>query len=192
MTTNPILCIQVDAELQLRLSELRYAKEIYALVLRNKEHLQRWMPWAEAEISLDGIREYLKSSLAQFANGEGCQWGIWYQGKLAGAIGYNNLNWANYKVEIGYWLDAALQGKGLVTKACSTLVTYAFDEYGLNKVEIHCGVANKRSRAIPERLGFTQEGIIRQTEKFRDHYADQVFYGMLASEWKVLHKGRSS
>jgi ribosomal-protein-serine acetyltransferase len=53
----------------------------------------------------------------------------------------------------------------------------------LNKVEIHCAVDNKRSRAIPERLGFTQEGIIRANQWLYDHYVDDVIYGMLASEW---------
>jgi ribosomal-protein-serine acetyltransferase len=62
-------------------------------------------------------------------------------------------------------------------------VTYAFDQYHLNKVEILCATGNTRSRAIPERLGFTQEGIIRQGERFHDHYNDLVVYGMLASEW---------
>ena len=192
MSNTSILCIQIDAELQLRLLELRHAKAFYELTLRNREHLRRWMPWAESEPSLENIREYLKFRLLQFANGEGSQWGIWYQDMLVGTIGYNNLNWANDKAEIGYWLDASTQGKGLVTRACRTLVTYAFDEYGLNKVEIHCGVENQRSRAIPERLGFTQEGIIRQVEKFRDHYADQVYYGILASEWKALNEGSSN
>jgi len=191
MSNTPTLCIQVDADLQLRLSEPRYAKDTYELVLRNREHLKQWMPWAEDEPSLEAIREYYRATLLRFANGEGSQWGIWYQGKLVGAMGYNNLDWANSKVEIGYWLDAAMQGKGLITRACSTLITYAFDEHGLNKVEIHCGVENKRSRAVPERLGFTQEGIIRQAEKFRDRYVDQVYYGMLASEWKALSERRS-
>ena len=51
-------------------------------------------------------------------------------------------------------------------------------------MEILCATGNTRSRAIPERLGFTQEGIIRQAERFNDHYNDLVVYGMLASEWK--------
>ena len=77
-----------------------------------------------------------------------------------------------------------MQGRGIVTKACRTLVTYAFEQYTLNKVEIHCATGNTRSRAIPEKLGFVQEGIIRQAEWLNDHYVDMVVYGMLASEWK--------
>ena len=48
---------------------------------------------------------------------------------------------------------------------------------------IHCAVGNRRSRAIPERLGFTQEGIARDAEWLYDHYVDLVTYSLLAPEW---------
>jgi hypothetical protein len=79
--------------------------------------------------------------------------------KLVGDIGYHPIDWADRKAEIGYWLGESFQGKGLMTEACKTLITYAFAELGLNKVEIHCAAENIRSCAIPKRLGFTQEGI---------------------------------
>ena len=183
MNQTPVLHLPVDEEAQLRLLEERYAGEYFALIDRNRAYLQQWMPWAAFENSLEDIRAYMKHTLLQFANNEGLQTGIWYQNRLAGSIGYPRLDWADHKTEIGYWIAASMQGKGLVTKACKTLVTYAFEQYHLNKVEIHCATGNKRSRAIPERLGFTQEGIIRQAEWCNDHYNDLVVYGMLASEW---------
>jgi ribosomal-protein-serine acetyltransferase len=100
----------------------------------------------------------MKQTLLQFANKEELQLGIWYQNRLVGCIGYPHLDWANRKVEIGYWIDASMQGKGLGTRVCRALVTYAFDQYRLNKVEILCATGNTRSRAIPERPGFIQEG----------------------------------
>lgn len=182
MTQSPVLCLLIDQETQLRLHEERYAEEYFALTERNRAYLREWMPWAAYEGSLEDMKAYMKQTLLQFANNEGLQTGIWYQNRLVGSIGYP-MDWVDHKVEIGYWIDASMQGKGLVTRACRALVTYAFDQYHLNKVEIHCATGNTRSRAIPERLGFTQEGIIRQAERCNDHYNDLVVYGMLASEW---------
>jgi ribosomal-protein-serine acetyltransferase len=71
-----------------------------------------------------------------------------------------------------------------MTKACRTLITYAFTELALNKVEIHGATENIRSCAIPKRLGFTQEGILRDAEWLYDHYVDTVIYGLLAREWQ--------
>lgn len=183
MGQSPVLCLAIDEEIQLRLFEERYAEEYFALIELNRVYLQEWMPWAAYESALEDLKAYMKQTLLQFANNEDMDMGIWYQNRLVGAIGLPRLDWADRKTEIGYWLDASTQGKGIVTRACRALVTFAFEQYRLNKVEIHCATGNTRSRAIPERLGFTQEGIIRQAERFADHYNDLVIYGMLASEW---------
>ena len=183
MSQPPVLCISIDEEIQLRLYEEQYAEEYFALIESNRAYLREWMPWAASEGSLEETKAYMKQTLLQFANNEEVQLGIWYQNGLVGAFGYPHLDWTNRKVEIGYWIDGSLQGKGLVTKVCRAMVSYAFDHYHLNKVEILCATGNRRSRAIPERLGFTQEGVIRQGERFNDHYNDLVVYGMLASEW---------
>ena len=47
--------------------------------------------------------------------------GIWYKGAIAGQIGYGNLDWNDRRTEIGYWLGASFQGKGLVTKSCRAM-----------------------------------------------------------------------
>jgi ribosomal-protein-serine acetyltransferase len=183
MHQSPVLHLPVDKETQLRLLEERYAEEYLALIERNRAYLQEWMPWASYENSLEDLKAYMKHTLLQFANNEGFQAAIWHHNKPVGSIGYANLDWADHKTEIGYWIDSSMQGKGIVTKSCRVLITFAFEQYHLNKVEIHCATGNVRSRAIPERLGFTQEGVIRQAERCNDHYHDIVVYGMLASEW---------
>ena len=179
-----VFCMQLDEEIQLHLFELRHAEAFFALTERNREYLRPWMGWLDEQTSLETMRQHIRSQLQHFADNVGFQMGIWYRDQLVGTISFNEINWLTRKVVIGYWLDGAMQGKGLMTRACRALISCAFLEYKLNKVEIHCAVGNQRSRAIPERLGFAQEGIIRQNEWLYDHYVDQVFYGMLASEWK--------
>ena len=70
-----------------------------------------------------------------------------------------------------------------MTKSCQAMVTYAFDTLKLDKVEIRCAIENTRSGAIPQRLGFKLEGIIKQGEWLYDHFVDLFLFGMLASEW---------
>ncbi|GCE08083.1 GNAT family N-acetyltransferase [Dictyobacter aurantiacus] len=177
------LCIRVDDEIELRLHELRYAEAYHALVVRNIEHLREWMPWAAEEQTLEGIKNFMSSSMHRFADGTGLPTNLWYRGQLVGSIGYPRMSWQARQAEIGYWLDKDMQGKGIITRATKALVTYAFEELGLNKVEIHAASGNYRSRAVPERLGFRQEGTLRQTVWVNGQVYDMIIYGMLASEW---------
>ncbi len=175
---------RLDAEAELRLLEEHQAAELFMLTDRNRSHLRRWLPWVDATTSVEVTRKFIKNALKQFATGRGFQAGLWYQSRMAGVIGYHKIDWFNRKTSLGYWLGMEFQGKGLMTKACQAMLDYAFHELKLNRVEIRCATENKRSRAIPERLGFVQEGISRQAEWLYDHYVDHVIYGVLASEWR--------
>jgi ribosomal-protein-serine acetyltransferase len=184
MSNKPVLSIQVNEETQLRLLEERHVVEYFALVERNQEHLHEWVAVEAYEGSVETLRAYVKQRLLQFVNGDGYHLGIWYQDALIGVLDYR-LNRRSRKVELGYWLDAAMEGKGIVTQACRTMVRHAFEEHEVHKVEISCATDNTRSRAVAERLGFIQEGILRQADQLHDRYVDGVFYGQLVDEWKA-------
>jgi ribosomal-protein-serine acetyltransferase len=76
------------------------------------------------------------------------------------------------------------EGRGLVTRACRALIDIAFDELGLHRVVIRAGVENVRSRAVPERLGFTYEGVAREEGRGSGGFYDLAVYGMLDREWR--------
>jgi ribosomal-protein-serine acetyltransferase len=74
-------------------------------------------------------------------------------------------------------------GRGLIIKTCRILIDHALNKLGLNRMVLSCAAENQKSRAIPEKLGFKQEGILRQSKWLQDNFVDMVIYGMLASEW---------
>lgn len=178
-----MFCLIVDDEIKLCLREERHAEELFALVEANRIYLREWLPWLDASTTVDDTRNFIKNSLEQFANNKGFQAAIIYKDKTAGMIGFHQVDWANRAVEIGYWLAADFQGRGIITRSCRYLVDYAFKELDLNRVVIRCAVGNHKSCAIPQRLGFKQEGILRQSEWLYDHHIDLVVYGMLREEW---------
>jgi len=175
---------QIEEDIELRLLEERHTEELFVLVNGNRHYLREWLPWLDNNRSIEDTEEFLRDSLEQFRVNNGFQCGIWYRGELAGVIGYHRIDWVNRATSIGYWLGAGFQGMGLMTKACRALINYAFDEMRLNRVEIRCAVENRKSRAIPERLGFKEEGVIRQAEWLYDRFVDHVVYGMIQTEWR--------
>ncbi len=184
MTQPSPLAIHIDEDIQLRLLEERYLEAYYALLKKNQHHLKVWEPWAELEPTLEGTREYMRQTLHQFADGRSQQTGIWYRSALVGSMGLHFRGYDDRKVEIGYWIDLDTQGKGIITRASRGLTSYAFDYLGMNKVEIHCAAGNVRSRAVPQRLGFSQDGVLRQDQLLHGDFVDIFVYSMLASDWK--------
>ena len=69
-----------------------------------------------------------------------------------------------------------------MTEAVRVLVDHALTVWQLNRVEIRAATGNKPSRAIPERLGFQEEGTLRQAQLVNDQYLDYVVYSTLADE----------
>lgn len=176
--------IQVNDNIKLRPLELRDAEALFALVDANRRHLRRWLPWLDANSAVSHTQEFVQATQKQFADNSGFVAGIWYCGELAGVIGHNRVDWENRISYYGYWLAEGFQGKGIMTQSCRALIHHDFAELHLNRIDIRCAVENSKSRAIPERLGFRNEGAIRQAEWLHDKFVDLVVYGLLESEWE--------
>jgi ribosomal-protein-serine acetyltransferase len=166
----------------LRLYEEADVDEVQAVIEANREYLAPWMPWAPAS-TRDTTLEFIRKSLKQLADNDGLQAAITDSGLIVGGTGYHRIDWENRSTTIGYWIAEDAQRRGIVTRSTRALVDHAFQRWKLNRVEIRCGVENARSRAIPERLGFTQEGVLREAERIGDRYIDHVVYAMLARDW---------
>ena len=174
------LAPQLDA-LGLRPLEKTDAPELHALVEANREYLARWVPWAAAQ-QLADTEKFIAETQDQLARNDGFQLCIAPEGPIVGMVGFHSVSWGNRSTSIGYWLSEDHQGRGIMTTAVRALVSHAFDEWNLHRIEIDCAPANHRSRAIPERLGFREEATLRETELIGNHYLDSVVYGLLEGE----------
>lgn len=84
---------------------------------------------------------------------------------------------------LAYWLLAAHRGEGYATEAAGLAVDYAFDALGLHHLVAWTVADNAASRAVLDRLGFREEGRLRE-HVYRDGgYHDAVYYGLLPGEW---------
>jgi ribosomal-protein-serine acetyltransferase len=176
--------VKAGRSLELRPLCLRDARSLFALVDANRDRLRRWLPWPESNLSVQDSRAYILRVRAQARAGMALPFGLWWKEELVGIAGFVWLDPANHSGGIGYWLAREAEGHGLMTAAVSALARHGFYVLKLNRVEIRAGVRNRRSRAIPERLGFHHEGTLRQAERLAGRYVDHAVYGMLAEEWR--------
>lgn len=179
----PSFVLRLDDDLVVGLLERRHARCLHELVRANRDHLRRFLPWAE-DPTLETTTDFIERSLEDFAGGRGFQGGLWYRGELIGGLGLPRFDRGHLRTEIGYWLAAASEGKGLMTRAVTALIRHLFTVEGMNRIEIRARSDNRRSRALPERLGFTEEGTLRQQVLERGSWHDHVVYSLLRSEWQ--------
>lgn len=174
----------IDDNLFLLPLGMREAEELFTLTHQCRQYLREWLPWLDTTKNIRDTKSFIESALRQRAANNGFQAGIWFDEKMVGVIGFHRMDWPNRSASLGYWLGEQFQGHGIMTKSVKKLVDYSFREINLHRVEIRCAVQNHKSRAIPERLGFVNEGFAREAEWLYDHYVDHVIYGMLAHEWE--------
>lgn len=159
------------------------AASVFATVQANRAHLEPWLAWVEHTRSEDDILVFAAAAARQFRDALGFQGGIWTPGGFAGGIGCRPIDWPNRKTELGYWLAAPAQGRGIATAAARLLIGHCFAAWKLNRVEIRCAAGNVRSCAVAERLGFRFEGVQREAQWIRGRALDLRSYALLAREW---------
>ena len=174
---------KIDDEVSLKLVEVADSETIFSLIDESREYLREWLPWLDSSTKVTDTKDFIQLCLRNFAERKSVATAILYKETIVGIAGYNSIDWSNKIAYIGYWLTERYQGYGIMTRVAKALTSYAFHELKLNRVDIRAAVENEKSRAIPERLGFKNEGCIRQAEWLYDHYVDHIVYGILAEDW---------
>lgn len=177
--------IVVDSDIALRRSFDTPAATLHALIQQNIDHLSPWMFWAKPEYDVDGVAAFQESKKKLWNESGEHGYSIYFRDELAGAIGIRGFESPVRAVSLGYWLSAHLQHRGIMTRSVGALIRLAFEEYEMNQVIIRAATENAASRAIPERLGFTETGTERQMTINADgKLMDLVTYSLLQSEWR--------
>ena len=90
---------------------------------------------------------------------------------------------ASARAELGYVLGRAFWGKGFMREALEALIGHAFDHMGVRRLEAEIDPRNVSSARLIRRLGFTQEGLLRQRWVTKGDAKDVEIYGLLRGEW---------
>ena len=160
------------------------AEELFGLIDSNRVHLAHWMPFVGQTRGVADSLAFIRAARRQLEENRGMQLALLQGEQIIGVAGFHAIDWTRKSTSIGYWLAADRQGSGTMTAAVCALLDHAFDRWQLKRVEIRAGVLNARSRAIPERLGFREEGVLRSAERIGTRVIDHVVYVMTARDWR--------
>jgi RimJ/RimL family protein N-acetyltransferase len=128
------------------------------------DDLRPWMPWARSEPQpLSEKVALLRRFRGQFDLGTDFVLGMFDldERDVVGGTGLHKRRGAD-ALEIGYWVRTSHAGRGLATESTAALTRVAFELCDVDRVEIRIDPANEPSLAIPRRLGFAAEGMLRR------------------------------
>ena len=179
--------IAVNPHTELRILEAQHGGDLFQCLQANRNHLRPWHPWVDLLKSETDVARAIAVWQQQHAQSLGFYAGIWCEHKLCGMISHLVLDRTNRWASLCYWLAATCQGRGLMTQSCQAMIRYSFEVMDLHRITIECATDNARGRRIPERLGFTCEGIVREVEWLQNRFSDHALYGLLRSEWNDPH-----
>lgn len=104
------------------------------------------------------------------------------EGDPVGSAFLLDIDFDGRKAELGYWIVPEEQGNGYATEAAQLCLIHGFDELGLHKIWARTVAENEASKRILEKLGFKQEGILREQWYGFEDYVDECRFGLLESE----------
>lgn len=104
--------------------------------------------------------------------------------KVIGRCGFHAWYMDHKRAEIGYALtDSQEQSKGIMTEALIPIIAYGFEKMGLNRIEAFVGPDNIPSLQLVRKMGFTQEGVLREHYHKNNQIEDSILFSLLRREY---------
>lgn len=153
-------------------------------IFSDHDVMQYWN--TAAWTSLADATAFIEHSNAAMRNNTALTLGIYDKDSavLLGKILLFRYDKQSKRAELGFGLSKACWGKGIVAEAGTALLQYAFSTLGLRRIEAEIDPANTASAKALKRLGFTQEGLLRQRWEINGVVSDSALFGLLQHEFR--------
>jgi ribosomal-protein-alanine N-acetyltransferase len=194
-------------EVTLRPIRARDQRVWLAVSRRNRDWLRRWEatvppgPAGRAAGPRPTYRQMVRFLRHEASAGRMLPFVVLYKGQLVGQLTVGGITWGSMcSANVGYWIDEAVAGRGIMPTAVALSVNYCFHTLGLHRMEVCIRPENSPSRRVVEKLGFRSEGIrpryLHIDGDWRDHLvyaltADEVPEGML-ERWRAISSGHEA
>ncbi len=179
----------MDGEVRLRPIKLRDQRAWREVNRRNRDWLRPW----EATVPPPGpggpmthrptYRQMVRHLRSEANAGRMLPFVIEYQGRLAGQLTVAGITWGSMcSGHIGYWVDQAVAGRGVMPTAVALAADHCFRTVGLHRVEANVRPENAASLRVVEKLGFREEGLHRRYLFIDEAWRDHLGFALLAED----------
>ncbi|MET0414973.1 MAG: GNAT family N-acetyltransferase [Actinoplanes sp.] len=167
-----------------RLAAVDDAPALAAQLRANRDFLAPWEPARSDEyFTDDGQRQVLADMLRQWADGTTLPHVIVADGEVVGRIALTNIARGPFQSgQLGYWVAAKVNGRGVATAAVADVVRTAFGALGLHRIEAGTLVHNVASQRVLERNGFQRYGLAPRYLRIAGGWRDHVLFQRLSDD----------
>lgn len=167
-----------------RLLLRRFCRDDASAMYRNwasDPEVTRYLTWpthTDEEVTSSILAEWL----ANYADERYYQWAIVPKGNgnaPIGSIAVVELDDQVKSAAIGYCIGRAWWNMGITSEALSSVITFLFEEVGINRVEAYHDPRNPHSGAVMRKCGMTYEGTFRQSARNNQGICDACWYAIL-------------
>jgi ribosomal-protein-alanine N-acetyltransferase len=173
---------------RLRLREIRPADAEAIFATSSDEEAMRFIG-RETHRTIEDTRDYMQLQQLRYDERTVIRWGITLRDnghdRVIGSCSLHHFDEGYHRAEIGYVLNRAYWGQGIVPEAVSAVLTYGFGAMELHRIEAVIDDANTRSKNLLLKLGFRYEGNLRQRFVSVHGFEDEYYYGLLRDEWRL-------
>jgi RimJ/RimL family protein N-acetyltransferase len=148
--------------------------------------IARWIDDIPAPYTRADARAYVAASRRGWKDGTLWAFAV-TDAETQGVLGSCGVGWQDQPhavAEIGYWVRAEGRRQGIATCAVRLASTWAFEECGVQRLQLRADVLNAASQRVAERAGYVREGILRSVRYSRrqQRRVDFVMYSRLAGD----------
>lgn len=184
------------AQVTLRLLATADAAALLALELCNREELLVGAPAREdAWFTEEGQRAAIAHGIAEREVGRSLGLGIWLEesdgpgaadtARLVGRMTLAGITRGAFEsASLGYWVDAAVAGRGIATQAARAAIAVAFGGLGLHRLQAEVQVGNEASARVLEKCGFAEYGLAPDYLRLGGGWADCRLFQLVDSRWR--------
>jgi len=153
------------------------ARAVRPVAVANLDRLRQWEPWAHAFDPDGADDDWNREQLRRCIDGRAIPTVLLHRSRPIGSVSAQ-LDRYSGTGELGYWIDAGMEGRGIAQRACRALIDDMFSD-GMARVEIRTAAHNVRSIRLARRLGFTHEGTLRSALPVGPVRHDIAVFGLL-------------
>lgn len=159
------------------------AAALHAAAIESVAEVQPWMPWCHARYSLDEAQAWVAQQIASHENQREFEFVVVDSaGRLLGGCGLNQIDSANRRANLGYWIRSSASGHSHATAAVRMLVQWAYDHTALERLEVVVATGNAASLRVAEKAGAFRECVLRHRLLLHGVFHDAVLFSFIRGE----------